>query len=488
MMLFNAIMGGILRGALLFSFGVDYDMAIYKDYGTPPSNNSTDRVVGLNGHSQRGNGGFIGDGKTSQFDFGRFKTIPVIAARYGETPVEYNVSANVALPVGYLPDARQKAIADGEINLILKITLTRPSDESPDVLTVVYNGSAITADEDQVLDAGEYSSGNNILVITPETAGDEIYEYVVSLDAAGNLLITGGSSAEAGYVTITQLTTSEAFGDFDGLLVVGFADPVTGLAATKAELNRLTGADTNAYQTAASSQGFLSLFNPPPFGQPVGGEILGWWLAVRGESITNFTRPVRFTLDDPDNLHNASPDTGQFQMRIPNFTLTGANWSAQLGRILELWTVPWTVGEYNRILNLTAGRVLGASAATSWQDSSPVLNWNSTTLYASMDHMLVNVQDWSAPIFKEIFGGAGRDINFNSYPYLRKIDSSSEAGASCCGSNIPNIPSYVQEDPWVITPNLAWAPALHDIVWLPDVRKWQWALDFNAQPLWTTCP
>ncbi len=139
-------------------------MAIYKDYGTPPTTNVTGRVAGqMPERTQKGNGTLVGDGSTGQFRAGR--ALSPLSTRDLESPIEWAISADETLALGDLTEALAVAVKDGESELRLRFT---SEDGTTDVLEADFNGTTLTingAATGSVLEvAASPTGGSNIAV------------------------------------------------------------------------------------------------------------------------------------------------------------------------------------------------------------------------------------------------------------------------------------------------------------------------------------
>jgi len=115
-------------------------MAIYKDYGTPPTTNTTNRTAGTeDNRDQKGNGTMVGDGQTGQFARGR--ALSPLSTRDLESPIEWAISASESLYLGDLTEALAVAVKDGEDELRLQIT---SEDGTTDVIEADFNGTTLT--------------------------------------------------------------------------------------------------------------------------------------------------------------------------------------------------------------------------------------------------------------------------------------------------------------------------------------------------------
>lgn len=469
-------------------------MAIYKDYGSPPPDNTDalPHVAGLNAADRRGNGGIVGDGLKSQYDFGRFSSLGAIGARYQETPVEYEVAAGKALSLGSVTTAYSRAVELGDLSLTVQISGVFGG-ETPETLTVVYDGTTIQAAEDQTLDVGgAHADGNEYLVITPATDGTEVNEYVVSLDADQNLIITPGNSAPSVVITVENIGTAGLLAGFDVTSVAGFAHPGNAKTVIKAALEAYVGASLGSYETAAANAGF-DFFNPPPYTGDIDGSILGWYLTCFGAALPARSFNVAWSLVDQDtcNGHNLGSDSGVFKIYVDGFNLSGVWAETGFAYLLANYGNEWRQPAYATIVRLAYAANQGATVnGQVWRTSAPVLNWNTSNLVADMTGFISCVEGQNQfPIFPDSpFTFRDYDLN-NTWKHLHFVDSSATGGASCVTiTNNPGGSTFNQDDPWALHYSASPTGVLASpIVWSSDIKRWSSAVDFNGASLWTSC-
>jgi hypothetical protein len=162
-------------------------MAIYKDYGTPPSTNSTNRTAGLIG--AEGQDVILGGGNVGQFQGGSGGvSAPLEAAsiRDKEAPMTFTIASGATMYLGSLAGALAVAVKDGETELRLQITST---DGTTDVIEVDWNGTDVTINGS--------ATGSVLEVADTATLASNI---AVSDDTDGNLRLVAGASAGASLI------------------------------------------------------------------------------------------------------------------------------------------------------------------------------------------------------------------------------------------------------------------------------------------------
>jgi len=331
-------------------------MAIYKDYGSPPSYNTTGRVAGKDAISTYGQGTLLEGGAKGQYAHGRGEANPAICNRNNEAPLEFKLDTAAAIKLGDLDVVADHVAKDPAISAV-RIYIKAELGETDEYLTVIYDTSAgtISAAEDQVLDNnsesasyGDRASGNDTLVITAEnsnggTAGDATGEVVVSVDAAKNLVITGGSASPADLILTVQLQSDKeaAVGISAALLAAQEANNFDGSSVIGDFETYLTdrGFDVAGLKTIAAGASWSS----PP--SKVEGQFLGWLLLLFGANVGTVNGSFSWSTADGSSTQicwegwsGKNPQSGSVKMYShPGVTLHASFFGALLGWILGRW-------------------------------------------------------------------------------------------------------------------------------------------------------
>ena len=331
-------------------------MAIYKDYGSPPSNNTTNRVAGKDAISTYGQGTLLEGGARGQYAHGRGEANPAICNRNNETPLEFKLDTAAVIKLGDLDVVADHVANDPAISAV-RIYIKAELGETDEYLTVIYDTSAgtISAAEDQVLDNnsesasyGDRASGNDTLVITAEnsnggSAGDATGEVVVSVDADKNLTITGGSASPANLILTVELQddASAALLISEALEAAQSANSFTGSSVIGDFETYLTdrGFDVAGLKTLAAGSSWSS----PP--SKVEGQFLGWLLVLFGTNVGTVNGFFNWSTADGTStqscwggFNGTNPQSGAVRIYShPGVTLHASFFGALLGWVLSRW-------------------------------------------------------------------------------------------------------------------------------------------------------
>ena len=283
-------------------------MSYYKDYGSPATTNTTDRLAAEDAYSPLLQATQLGDGLTAQYPRSA-EAPPNIAARHTECRAKIKTA---------VVDANAVAISLGDLNVVQDFS-ERTGDETlrielkelgtGEILTILFDKAAgtISAAEDQVLENdGTRASGNDTLVITAEnsnsgSSGDATDEIVVSLDGNKNLLISPGSAiATEKFYEVRRLNDTEAL----KRVADGITDDIT---------ENQTTALLDKYGIGLSYSTTQNLVGADPYAPPTGGSVdgrwIGWVLSMVGANITdNYEEVVEIPVGwgDAPNLNTVS--------------------------------------------------------------------------------------------------------------------------------------------------------------------------------------
>lgn len=261
---------------LLIFLLLELNMAIYKDYGSPPSYNTTQHVAGTSGN-QRGNYTIIGEQGKSQYRGGK-EALPALAVRQAESVTEFTTTGNSVLNLGDLDVVEQWVSNRQGLSTVFVLT----EKATAETLTVVWTGSGLQSAE---------SATNTVfkLVADDDASGNLI---LVGVDASNNLTISPG-------VNISGLREYEIsrLSDYEITEAVYLELLALGENPDSADITAILEKYGIDYLPAVGGD----WFNPPT--GPVRGNWVGWLLGLMGQnvalSVNEYrTIPMSFTINN----------------------------------------------------------------------------------------------------------------------------------------------------------------------------------------------
>lgn len=163
-------------------------MAIYKDYGTPPTTNQTSYLAGAVGPvTQRGNVTVL-NGTEGQYRGG--DALPALAITNKETPTKWEIQPSDSLGLGDMDIALAVAVTDGEDELRL---LIESNDQSTDLIELDWDGATLSLNGSVTGTVFEAAS-------SPTGATNIAF----SADADGNLIVNAGASVPADTLVVVR--------------------------------------------------------------------------------------------------------------------------------------------------------------------------------------------------------------------------------------------------------------------------------------------